>query len=62
MIYYETIEDEKRECEQMETFDPHFIELSRAVYILNDQRAHLKRLINKYMDSGIKEYKSHKEY
>jgi len=56
------IEDYKRNCEKEKTFDDKFIELSRAVYILNDQRAHLKKLINKYMYSDIEEYKNYKEY
>ena len=56
------IEDSKRECEKEKNFNDTFIELSRSVYILNDQRAHLKKLINKYMDSNIEEHKSYGEY
>ena len=56
------IEDYKRNSEKEKTFDDKFIELSRAVYILNDQRAHIKKVINKHMNSEIKEYKNYKGY
>jgi len=56
------IEDKKRNCEKEKEFNDDFIELARAVYILNDQRAHIKKLINKYMYSDIEEYKSHEVY
>tara|TARA_Y100000114_G_scaffold143375_1_gene150828 strand:- start:97 stop:462 length:366 start_codon:yes stop_codon:yes gene_type:complete len=56
------IEDMKREKESDNEFDDQFIEIARAVYILNDQRAHLKKLINKHMDSKIEEHKSYEEY
>ncbi len=56
------IENDKRKCEKDKIFNKKFIELSRSVYILNDQRAHLKKLINKYMNSEIEEYKNHEEY
>jgi len=54
------IEDTKRSHETDENFGKHFIEAARAVYILNDERARLKKLINKYTHSEISEYKSHK--
>lgn len=54
------IEDSKRAFETDENFGKHFIEAARAVYILNDERARLKKLINKYTHSKITEYKSHK--
>ena len=56
------IEDMKREKERDNEFDEQFAETARAVYILNDQRAHLKTLINKYMDSKIIEYKNYETY
>ena len=56
------VEDNKRECERQQDFDEHFIENARAVYILNDERARLKKLINKYMNSEIAEYKGHRDY
>ena len=56
------IEDNKREHERQKCFDEDFLELSRAVYILNDHRAYLKRMINNFSGSKIKEYKSHINY
>lgn len=56
------IEDRKREMEQQQDFKLEFIEYARAVYILNDERARLKGLINKFMGSSIREHKSHREY
>jgi hypothetical protein len=56
------VEDKKREHERQKCFDEEFIELSRAVYILNDHRAYLKRMINNFSGSKIKEYKSHTDY
>ena len=56
------IEDNKRDCERKKIFDNNFIELARAVYIKNDQRAELKREINLIFDSKIFEVKSHKNY
>jgi|TARA_B100000035_G_scaffold180481_1_gene153989 hypothetical protein len=56
------IENIKRQCERDNIFDENFIETSRAVYILNDERARMKSLINKYMKSDIYEYKNHKDY
>ena len=56
------VEDMKREKERDNEFDEQFAETARAVYILNDQRAHLKTLINKYMDSKIIEYKNYETY
>ena len=56
------IEDKKRECEQNENFDNSFIELARAVYIINDERARIKKQINKYTKSNIFEHKQHRSY
>jgi hypothetical protein len=56
------IEDKKRECEQNENFDNSFIELARAVYIINDERARIKKQINKYTKSNIFEHKHHRSY
>jgi len=52
-------ENDKRAAEKEKKFDDRFIEFGRAVYILNDQRAAIKRLINDITNSEIKEYKSH---
>ena len=43
-------------------FDQEFIELARAVYITNDERAAVKREINTRLGSKIIEEKSYKEY
>ena len=53
------IEDGKRQCEKEQRFDAHFIQLARQVYLLNDQRAALKRKINVLLDSDIIEEKSY---
>ena len=54
-----TIEDEKRTHEKEQNFDIKFQELSRLVYLLNDERARVKRLIDNVCGSEITEKKSH---
>ena len=54
-----TVEDLLREREKQQMFDPRFIELARSVYILNDQRANLKRGINLLLGSVLLEEKSY---
>ena len=44
------------------TFDQEFIELARAVYVTNDERAALKKRINTKLGSTIVEEKSYAEY
>ena len=56
------IEDEIRDCERSGDFGPHFIELARAVYRSNDERAALKRQINDLLGSAIVEEKSYAAY
>lgn len=56
------VEDRKRALEQEQCFEEEFIDLARCVYIINDERARVKKLINKYTDSKIFEYKQHREY
>lgn len=53
------VEDKLRECEKESKFDNEFIELARSVYKLNDERAALKRRINKLFGSEIVEEKSY---
>ena len=53
-----SIEDDIREKEQAGEFDSRFIELARAVYVTNDQRAAAKKELNIYLDSDIVEEKS----
>jgi len=56
------IEDEKRLCEKTQSFTSDFVTLARLVYMLNDERARIKKLIDKLSDSKITEHKSHHEY
>ena len=56
------IEDDIRSCEANEEFGSQFIELARAVYRQNDERARLKREINNLLGSKIIEEKSYKPY
>lgn len=56
------IEDDIREKELQRAFDARFIELARAVYINNDERAAIKKRINQKLGSKIVEEKSYKDY
>lgn len=56
------IEDDIRDQEAARAFDARFIELARAVYIENDERAAIKRRINTRLGSKIVEEKSYKNY
>ncbi|GEM_PF-120283 len=56
------IEDEIRLKEKAQMFDARFIELARAVYITNDQRAAVKRAINEKLGSRLIEEKSYQVY
>lgn len=55
------IEDKKREHEKAKQFDRAFIGYARLVYMLNDERARIKQLIDTVTDSEISEVKSHFE-
>ena len=56
------IEDWIRECESEKRFDKEFVELARSVYITNDKRSEVKKLINILTGSGLVEEKSYKDY
>jgi len=56
------IEDWIRDCEREKRFDKEFVELARSVYITNDKRCEIKKLINILTSSGLVEEKSYKEY
>jgi hypothetical protein len=56
------IEDDIRKCEKEKDFSQRFIDLARAVYISNDQRASLKRDINTVLKSELFEEKSYEDY
>ena len=56
------IEDRIREHEAQRRFDASFIELARAVYLRNDERAAIKQRINLKLGSTILEEKSYQPY
>ena len=56
------IEDDKRLCEKEKNFTEKFIQLSRDVHFLNDNRAKIKLEINSYTGSKIKEIKEYTSY
>jgi hypothetical protein len=56
------IEDRIRDKERDQQFDKDFIELARAVYVTNDERAAVKRTINTKLGSRIAEEKSYAKY
>src|ERR1700689_2385776 len=56
------IEDRIRDKEAKQTFDRDFIELARAVYVANDERAAIKKRINVQLGSRLIEEKSYKPY
>lgn len=56
------IEDEIRDEEHAQRFGEKFIELARAVYVTNDERAAIKKRVNAKLGSTIVEEKSYKPY
>lgn len=54
------IEDKIRIKEKLQQFDSEFIDLARAVYITNDERANIKKQINLKSKSYLIEEKSYK--
>ena len=56
------IEDRIRLKEKAKAFDAEFIELARAVYFRNDERAAVKREINEKLGSTLVEEKSYQDY
>jgi hypothetical protein len=56
------IEDDIRDKERDGAFDAKFIELARAVYVTNDERAAIKRRINTKLGSVLVEEKSYADY
>ena len=57
-----SIEDQLRIKEKNQIFDQEFIDLARAVYFTNDDRARIKKEINIRYDSEIHEVKDYIEY
>jgi uncharacterized protein DUF6165 len=56
------IENKVRAKEAASAFDQQFIELARSVYVNNDERAKLKREINKLLKSELVEEKQYTSY
>ena len=56
------IEDDIRDKERVREFDQDFIDLARAVYVTNDQRAEAKKELNLHLGSEIVEEKSYQDY
>ncbi len=56
------IEDDIRDKEFAGEFDQRFIELARSVYVTNDKRAALKRVLNEKLGSELVEEKSYADY
>ena len=56
------IEDWIRDCEREKRFDKEFVELARSVYITNDKRSEVKKIINILTGSGLVEEKSYQDY
>lgn len=56
------IEDDIRDKERARAFDDKFIELARAVYYSNDERAAIKKELNVKLGSDLVEEKSYSDY
>ena len=56
------IEDDIRDEERNKRFGERFIELARAVYVTNDERANAKKKVNLHLNSSIVEEKSYQDY
>jgi hypothetical protein len=56
------IEDQIRDKERDGRFDAEFVELARAVYVTNDERAAIKKRINTRLGSTLVEEKSYADY
>ena len=56
------IENQIRAKEAQSLFDRQFIELARSIYVNNDERAKLKREINRLLKSELVEEKQYTSY
>ena len=56
------IEDDIRDEERNKRFGERFVELARAVYVTNDERADAKKQVNLLLGSSIVEEKSYQDY
>lgn len=57
-----TVEDDLRDLERDKRFGDKFVQQARSVYILNDERARIKKDINVKYGSSFIEEKSYKSY
>ena len=57
-----SIENDKRMCEKNSDFGEKFIDLSREIHFLNDNRSKVKLEINKYTGSQNREIKQYTNY
>jgi hypothetical protein len=57
-----SIEDDIRDEERAGRFGEKFVQLARAVYITNDERAAIKKRVNTLLGSSIIEEKSYQSY
>ncbi len=60
-LLWET-EDAIRDFERNQQFGEEFIQTARRVYLLNDERARIKKEINRLTNSGLIEEKSYTGY
>lgn len=56
------VEDKLRALEHLNDFGDNFVDLARVVYKFNDQRANLKKVINRLTNSEFTEEKSYTNY
>jgi len=56
------VEDDIRAKDRLKEFDESFISLARSVYLMNDERASIKKQINELTKSELVEEKSYEEY
>ena len=56
------VEDKLRQLESEQSFGEEFVEAARSVYLLNDNRARIKREINEQTNSLLVEEKSYSTY
>ena len=54
-------EDKKRDYDNSGQFDDEYVAWTRITHIINDERARIKKNIDKYSGSSIMEYKSYLE-
>ena len=60
-LYHQYLADD-REKEARQAFDQAFIDLARSVYIENDKRSEIKRMINQRTQSSLVEEKEYVDY